>query len=705
MERAADQSRVLRFGVFEVDLEAGELRKSGMRQKLARQPFQVLQVLLERSQEIVTREELRHHIWPNDTFVDYDLALKKAVSRVREVLGDSPDSPRFIETIPRRGYRFIGTVNGNGAVAPSAGAVTSEKALHVADSKQFRRRLTVALGLVLFLLIGYAARFIYRSRLSGGRTEITRVTHWHKAINSAILSPDGHAVAFTSPASGYDQVFVVLAAGGEPHQLTSDEGSKYVDSFSLEGTEIYYRRSLGVDEEWAVPTLGGTGRRLVSGFALVPSADGKSSFYFKRDNLALVRSPRSGLGEEVVSSFKDFGVWPFRILPFPGGDRLLVVARNYDVGYGATACRVYDLNIRTGRVSTLSDIAGANTDFSWRMPGKNLVFSRSVKGVTNLWQYSLADHNLTQLSFGAGPDVWPLPDRAGIGIYFVNGTGAGALSVYWTDRKGSMDIEMQNATQPAISHDGRRLMYVVLPEPGRSELWVSDIDGGNKARIASTESGNLGTLDWSFDDTHLAFADFGSSGYRLFTSLSDGSERRQIPFSGLYFGDIKWDPNGNFLYVSGYEKDVSKLSTWKLSADGARTEVLEKGCGIARDISPDGTHLLFTARYGVKAGIYEMSVTDKRCNLLVPDVGTFVVRFARDGQSVLYTVSFPSYVAIHKLPWKNGRVAGPDRIAYQVPFGFAQDYQGNAYDLSRDLSAVVFAHPSGQADLYVLTDK
>ena len=108
------QSRILKFALFEVDLEAGELRKSGMRQKLAGQPFEVLRLLLERPQEIVTREELQQRIWPKDTFVDYDLALRKAITRLREVLGDSAESPRFIETIPRRGYRFIAPLNRNG---------------------------------------------------------------------------------------------------------------------------------------------------------------------------------------------------------------------------------------------------------------------------------------------------------------------------------------------------------------------------------------------------------------------------------------------------------------------------------------------------------------------------------------------------------------------------------------------------------------
>jgi TolB-like protein/Flp pilus assembly protein TadD len=111
MEPVPRRSRILKFGVFEVDLEAGELRKSGMRQKLAAQPFGVLRVLLERPHQVVTREELQQRIWPKDTFVDYGLAFKKAVNRIREVLGDSAENPRFIETLSRRGYRFIAAVN------------------------------------------------------------------------------------------------------------------------------------------------------------------------------------------------------------------------------------------------------------------------------------------------------------------------------------------------------------------------------------------------------------------------------------------------------------------------------------------------------------------------------------------------------------------------------------------------------------------
>jgi len=100
-----------RFGVFEIDLNAGELRKHGIKIKLCNQPFQVLTILLERPGEVVTREELKSRLWPSETSVDFDLGLNSAVKKLRDALGDSAEMPRYVETVPRRGYRFIGPHN------------------------------------------------------------------------------------------------------------------------------------------------------------------------------------------------------------------------------------------------------------------------------------------------------------------------------------------------------------------------------------------------------------------------------------------------------------------------------------------------------------------------------------------------------------------------------------------------------------------
>jgi DNA-binding winged helix-turn-helix (wHTH) protein len=116
-------SKIVRFGVFELDLAAGELRKNAVKLRLQEQPFQVLALLLERAGDVVTREELRLKLWPADTFVDFDHSLNTAVNKLRETLGDSATSPRYIETLARRGYRFIAPVQQGDA---KAGAGTAD---------------------------------------------------------------------------------------------------------------------------------------------------------------------------------------------------------------------------------------------------------------------------------------------------------------------------------------------------------------------------------------------------------------------------------------------------------------------------------------------------------------------------------------------------------------------------------------------------
>src|SRR4051812_14534807 len=114
------QRRVFRFGLYEADARSGELRKNGVKQKLQDQPFAVLVALLERPNEVVTREELRERLWPSDTFVDFDHSLNTAINKVRDVLGDTATNPRFLETLPKRGYRFIAPVQTVDVDAPVA---------------------------------------------------------------------------------------------------------------------------------------------------------------------------------------------------------------------------------------------------------------------------------------------------------------------------------------------------------------------------------------------------------------------------------------------------------------------------------------------------------------------------------------------------------------------------------------------------------
>jgi len=160
MDTASPSKRgAIRFGVFEVDVRAGELRKQGVKIKLQEQPFQVLQILLEHPGETVTREDLRQRIWPADTFVDFDGGVNNAIKRLREALGDKAETPRYIETLPRRGYRFIGTVNGSASLTPVDGSGTiAEFSSATLRPSSRNLRLGILVGVVstaLLVMLGF----------------------------------------------------------------------------------------------------------------------------------------------------------------------------------------------------------------------------------------------------------------------------------------------------------------------------------------------------------------------------------------------------------------------------------------------------------------------------------------------------------------------------------------------------------------------
>src|SRR5712675_1234215 len=159
-----ERQEIVRFGTFEVDVRAGELRKQGVRVKLQEQPFQVLTVLLQCAGEVVTREELRNQNWPADTFVDFDNSLNTAINKLREALGDAADNPRFIETLPRRGYRFIAPVT-------EVDGTTKAAATSVRVASPTRSRKIVMTAAVVIVAAGISGGLLWRARTAPRLTE------------------------------------------------------------------------------------------------------------------------------------------------------------------------------------------------------------------------------------------------------------------------------------------------------------------------------------------------------------------------------------------------------------------------------------------------------------------------------------------------------------------------------------------------------
>jgi TolB-like protein/DNA-binding winged helix-turn-helix (wHTH) protein/Tfp pilus assembly protein PilF len=158
----------IRFGIFEVDLQAGELRRRGLKVQLQQQPFQILAMLLECPGEVVTREEIQKRLWPTDTFVDFDRGLNRATNRLRESIGDEAGNPRFIETLPRRGYRFIGQIEkldgGRNTAALVSGqddAVPTNRSRHLPSFGQVRARIGFTFAIIILGLLALAAWFFF----------------------------------------------------------------------------------------------------------------------------------------------------------------------------------------------------------------------------------------------------------------------------------------------------------------------------------------------------------------------------------------------------------------------------------------------------------------------------------------------------------------------------------------------------------------
>src|SRR5215467_12311143 len=215
MPSQVSTNQVIRFATFEVDLQAQELRKAGLRLKLSGQPFQVLAILLEQPGTVVTREELQKRLWP-DTFVDVDHNLNTAINKIREALGDSAENPRFVETLPRRGYRFIGSITDNGTAAPEVVHAVEDRSTSGSEPAAKRRALLTSglLGAVILLAAGGV--WIYNRRgtpVAPAQRTLTRITFDDGLQLGPAWSPDRSSVAYSSNHGGKLDIWVQRIGG------------------------------------------------------------------------------------------------------------------------------------------------------------------------------------------------------------------------------------------------------------------------------------------------------------------------------------------------------------------------------------------------------------------------------------------------------------------------------------------------------------
>lgn len=523
-----DLSAVRRFGAFEIDLRVGELRRNGMKVKLQEQPFQVLALLLEHPGEVVTREEVRTRLWPADTFVDFDHSLNAAIRRLRDALGDSAENPTFVETVARRGYRFLAPVsatptNGNGIV------VTAPISVEVFPSRAHRWWIMAAVAAVILIVIGIALGFFFASH-AFAPPRITRLTAnpVDDPIISAAISRDGHCLAF----SDEDGFYLRQVDTGETHRISLPEGL-LARSISWFPDNVHLVLGLrGMNHQaslWEISALGGSARKLIDE-AEQPSVspDGKQVAFIAGKPLHQRIWVASDDGEEPRVLAGADGDLFGRIGWSPDSNRIAYTTAKFTYGYGAQASiavlEVPKNSVPSSQPTIALSVFGLDGPLTWAPDGRliyTIAEQRPRQADSNLWWICLDRHSRPSTSpvrltndqgsvigISASADSKRIVYIKGVpepDVYVAKIEPSGMLEdprritlddhrdmpydwtpdnkevIFVSDRTGTFDVYKQDMDQtvpdllvssaeqslaPRLSPDGSQILYVVYPNWG-----------------------------------------------------------------------------------------------------------------------------------------------------------------------------------------------------------------------------------------------
>ena len=477
-------SDVVRFGVFEADLRAGELRRNGRKIRLQEQPFQVLAILLERPGEIATREELRSRLWPADTFVDFDHGLNAAVKRLRDALGDSAENPLFVETLARRGYRFVAPLG------LGVGGAAAPKTAPAAKARQYWKAGTVAALVMAAVMVGWHAG--HRS-VAAVRVAERRMTGnpENDPVVSAAISPDGKYLAFVDR-TGF---FLRVVATGETHpvpmpeQMTTRTVEKntgpYAVSWFPDGSHVLATRVASLGEKpslWRVSVFGGAPRKLMDSAELgAVSPDGSQVVFVRGDFAHQEIWQMESDGGQARKVFSQPGANYESVVWSPDGHSIAFVQAVYVSGWHEVdeTLGIYDL--LTGKSNSLLSTDRLRGALAWARDGR-LIYSLSEsppnQNDSNLWAIKVDSH---------GKQSWGQPVRLTNGPdskvrASVSADGKRLIFLRWTESPVVYTSEVQQGgrrlspLRPLSLDERRNYPYTWTPD-GKSVIFTSDRDG------------------------------------------------------------------------------------------------------------------------------------------------------------------------------------------------------------------------------------
>jgi Tol biopolymer transport system component/DNA-binding winged helix-turn-helix (wHTH) protein len=662
---------VVHFGIFEVDLQAGELRRNGSKVRLQDQPFQVLALLLERPGQIVIREELQARLWPADTFVDFDHGLNAAIKRLRDALGDSAENPRFVETLARRGYRFLAPVNRtpkDSLAAPQPLHLTQQKngGTHQPRSP-WRLPLVVATVVLAGISAGWhighrsAASIRFTERSLTGNPE-------NDPVLSAAISPDGKYLAFADRAG----FFLRVVGTGETHAVALPDSLRpsHVNWFP-DGSHVLVTSAWSPSEKpslWNASVFGGSPLKL---------ADNADHGAVSPDGSKIVFL-RGEYGREEIWQMQSDGQQSRKILGQPG-DNFQSVVWSPDSRHIAFVRTVYvhgweepdaSLGICDPVVSKTNYILSSSRlhgPLVWALDGR-LIYSLGEpppnQNDSNLWAIKVD---------AKGNQTWGQPDR------LTNGPDAKMSASISADSRHLLFLRRADApeiyvaevkagsslgTLHRLSLDERRNMPFAWTPDGKSVIFTSDRDGAMHIFKQSIDQPAPDLLVGGDKNAHGARLNPDGSEilYLLNPSPTDADRRTQlmrVPLSGgtpqLVLAELgitnvqcarmpstvcifsKFSSNGlvfmTFDPAAGKEKELTRIEdpewysyNWTLSPDGSTLALSRKH----RTQEPAAIRLLPVA------GGTERTITFQTWS------GIAYIDWAADGRSLWVRASSPA---------------------------------------------------------------
>ena len=691
---------LLRFGGYEADLQAGELRKHGLRIRLPDQPFQLLTILLERPGELVSREELQRRLWASDTFVDFDRGLNKAMNRLRETLGDSAEKPRFIETLPKRGYRFIAALEPEAVgFEPASASIAPSNVLGTISATAARPAPPtpwVLLGVLATLLLGAVGTALFVKRRP--RPVLTPVVSLRASLNpppnaaflpgNFALSPDGARLAFAGlAADGRTTLWIRSLSASGAHRLEATEGATF-PFWSPDGQQVGFfadgklkvveiaAGAVRVLADAPIPRGGAWSRHGVIVF--VPGI----AQPLHRVSVSGGQSVPVSTGPERTSRSPS---WPTFL---PDGTHFLYAVQ-WTTPDDRARSGLYAGSLDSDRDALVSPEIVGNVTLS----SGHLLFVR--RGRVMAQPFDLARLRVTGAASPVSEqelDTETISRRSGFSasengvMVFESATDFGPRLVV-TDPLGRelTEVPEQGCRDPSLSLDGRLLaMSCDQAHRGAHSICVYDLE--RRVSTPITEGADDDEPVWSRDGRQVTFASRSADVSSLKRVAIDRSGAPQELLRGGRMVPRDWSKDGGLVFA----KVRPGGADLHLLRDGQATSL---GPGAEAHLSPDGHWL-------VNSGVIVRPFGATGPRIQISNGGS-QPRWSHDGRRLFYVAPDKKLMAVEFEPEKG--VAGPPRALFQTRI-IGASIVGFQYDVFPDGRFVINSLPDPSSPLTLITD-